>query len=101
MDVTLLGMLIDVNPLQRSKANEPMLVTLLGSVIVFKPLQPSKADEPMLVTLLGMVVFLHPKTSVLVFVSIMPLQLLRESYLVFPESTTTDDNALHSEKIAL
>ena len=44
----------------------------------------------MAVTLLGIVVFLHPAINVLDDDSIMALQLLRESYLVFPSSTTMD-----------
>ena len=40
----------------------------------------------MLVTLLGMTLFLHPTIRVLLEVSIMALQLLRESYFVFPSS---------------
>jgi hypothetical protein len=42
----------------------------------------------MLLTLLGIVVFLHPTINVLDDVSIIALQLLRESYLAFPSSTT-------------
>jgi hypothetical protein len=57
-----------------------MLITLLGSVIDVRSLQPEKAFLPMLVTLLGMVVFLHPAINVFEAVSIMALQLSRESY---------------------
>ena len=53
-----------------------------------RPLQSSKAAYPMLVTELGMTVFGHPAISVLVFVSMMALLLPRESYTVFPLSTT-------------
>ena len=53
-----------------------------------RPLQDAKAQSPMLVTLLGIVVLLHPAINVLDDVSIIALQLLRESYLVFPFSTT-------------
>ena len=56
-----------------------MLVTELGMVMEVRPLQPLKASLPMLVTELGMVVFLHPAINSLVEVSIMALQLLRES----------------------
>ena len=56
-----------------------MLVTLLGNVSSVKPLQPLKALYPMLVTLLGMMLFLHPAINVLVSVSIIELQLSRES----------------------
>ena len=56
-----------------------MLVTLLGNVSSVKPVQPSKAEFPMLVTLFGMTLFLHPAIKVLVSVSIIELQLSRES----------------------
>ena len=51
------------------------------------PLQPKKEELPMLVTLVGMTVLLHPVISVFVEVSIIALQLSRESYLVFPSLT--------------
>ena len=41
--------------------------------------QPQKASTPIEVTLLGIIVFLHPPIRVLVDVSIMALQLSRES----------------------
>ena len=44
----------------------------------------------MLITLLGIMVFLHPVTNVLDDVSMIALQLSRESYLVFPLSTTME-----------
>ena len=44
----------------------------------------------MLVTLLGMVVFLQPVISVLLAVSIIALQALRESYTAFPLSTVIE-----------
>ncbi len=62
-----------------------------------KPEQPVKANRPIDVTLLGMVVFLHPAIRVLVAVSIIALQLSRESYLVFPFSTVIDVRPSHSE----
>ena len=88
IDVTLLGIVTEVRPLQREKAPSPIDVTLLGIVTEVRPLQPAKAPTPMLVTLLGIVVFLHPVINVLDDVSIIALQLLRESNLVFPSSTT-------------
>ena len=42
----------------------------------------------MLVTELGITVFLHPTINVFVFVFIIALQLSRESYFVFPDSTS-------------
>ena len=56
-----------------------MLFTLLCNVSSVKPVQPSKAESPMLVTLFGMTLFLHPAIKVLVAVSIIELQLSRES----------------------
>ena len=56
-----------------------MLVMLLGNVNSVKPLQPQKAQFPILVTLFGMTLFLHPAIKVLVSVSIIELQLSRES----------------------
>ena len=44
----------------------------------------------MLVTLLGIIVVLHPECSVFVAVSIIALQLFRESYTGFPSSTTIE-----------
>ena len=52
-----------------------------------RPEQPEKAISPILVTEFGMTVFLHPKINVLDVVSIMALQLLRESYMALVEST--------------
>ena len=79
MLITLLGNVSSVKPLQPLKATSPMLLTLLGNVSSVKPLQPSNAKSPMLVTLLGMTLFLHPTINVLVSVSIIELQLSRES----------------------
>ena len=57
-----------------------------------------KAPFPIDVTLLGIVVFLHPIINVLDDVSIIALQLLRESYLAFPSSTTMDIKPPQPEK---
>ena len=43
MLITLLGIVIDVKPVQLEKALSPMLVTLLGIVTDVKPLQSLKA----------------------------------------------------------
>ena len=48
----------------------------------------------MATTVLGMMVALHPAMSVLVAVSMMALQLSRESYRVFPFATTMDESEL-------
>ena len=52
MEVTELGMVTDVRPLQPSKALKPMDVTELGMVTDVRPLQPEKACPGMFVTLL-------------------------------------------------
>ncbi len=51
MDLTLLGMFTEVNPLQSEKAALPMDVMLLGMLMEVSPLQEKKAVEPMDVTL--------------------------------------------------
>ena len=43
MLVTLSGIVMDVKPVQPSKAEPPMLVTLSGMVMDVKPAQPQKA----------------------------------------------------------
>ena len=50
----------------------------------------------MLVTLSGIIVFLHPTMSVFVDVSIMALQLLRESYTLLPLATFISARPLHN-----
>ena len=55
IEVTLLGIVTVVKPVQPSKAHIPIEVTLLGIVTVVKPVQPSKAERPIEVTLLGIV----------------------------------------------
>ena len=56
-----------------------MLVTELGIVMAVRPVRPEKAPFPMLVTELGIVVLLHPLIRQLDAVSIIALQLSRES----------------------
>ena len=43
--------------------------------------------------------FLQPAINVFVSFSMIPLQLLRESYLVLPSSTTIVERALHPSKV--
>lgn len=89
---TLYGMLIDVRLEQSLNAHSPMLDTLSGMWKDVRPILPSKALFSMLVTLSGMTVFLHPTINLLVEVSMMALQLFRESYVVFPLSTAMDSS---------
>ena len=67
-----------------------MEITELGMVIDVKPLHSRNAFSPMVITVLGITVFLQPAISVLVAVSMMALQSLRLSYTVFPVSTCID-----------
>jgi len=66
MEVTELGMVIDVNRLQSENALSPMEVTELGMLIDVNPLQSENALDPMEVTLLPIaivVIWLHGKTD--------------------------------------
>ena len=47
---------------------DSMDITELGMVMEVIPLQPLKALYPMVVTVLGIMVFLQPKISLLLFV---------------------------------
>lgn len=73
-------MVTDDKPLQLPKAYWPILVTEEGIVTEVNPVQPQKASAPIEVTELGIIEFLHPAIRELDFVSIIALQLLRESY---------------------
>ena len=55
----------------------------------------------MVVTELGMMVFIQPVINMLVLVSMMALQLFRESYFVFPLSTFIEVRPLQPEKASL
>ena len=85
-----LGSSIDVRPVQSIKASYCISVTLLGKVMEVRPLRPSKAPYPMEVTLLGMIVFVLPAINVFDDVSIIALQLSRESYFILPLSTSIE-----------
>ena len=97
MLVRLLGSVIEVKP-QFSNASFSMLTTPLGMVIDFRFERLSKAYWPIEVTLLGIEVFVHPHTKVLVAVSMMALQLLRESYFVLLASTFIEVRPPHPRK---
>ena len=56
-----------------------MLVTLLGIVIEVIPEQPLKAPKPIFEMVFGIIVVEQPAINVLDAVSIIALQLLRES----------------------
>ena len=95
MEVIDSGMVTLVNPMQLENAELPMEVTELGIVTLVRPLQPSNALLPMEATELGMVVLLQPAINVLLAVSMMALQLLRESNVEFPLSTTILVRSVH------
>ena len=69
------------------KAAHPNDVTLLGITISLSPGLPLKAISPKAVTVLGMTVLTQPIRRVLEAVSMMALQLSRESNVVLPAST--------------
>ena len=87
MAATLLGIVKEANPEQELKAELPIDLTLPGIDNEAKPVQNSKAELPIKFTVFGITVFLQPEISVFVEVSMMALQLFRESYVVLPEST--------------
>ena len=84
--------------MQLEKGKFPIFVTLFGIVTDVRPLQPPKAPFPILVTPLGIIVFLHPAINSLEAVLIIALQLFRESYTVFPLSTTIEVRLVQSQK---
>ena len=61
IEVTLLGMVMDVSPLQLLKAPSPMETMLLGMFIDLRLLQSEKAQFPMDITLLG--IFIDVRAS--------------------------------------
>ena len=77
-----------VSPVQSANASSPIEVTELGISMLVNPVQPENAPSPIAVIELGKIVLSQPKNKVLEAVSIIALQLLRESYLGFPLSTT-------------
>ena len=83
------------------KAPSPIFVTLFGILMEVRPEQRENAPEPILVTLLGIMVFLQPKNNVLLAVSIIALQLFRESNVVFPDSTLIEVRPLQPSKAQL
>ena len=70
-------------------------------VTLVRPLQPRKALLPIEVTELGIIVLLQPAIKEFVDVSIIALQLLRESYFVFPFATLMLVRPLQPQKALL
>ena len=75
-------------------------MTLLGISIDVSPVQPSKANSPKEVTLFGISVFLQPTTNLLDLVSIRALQFSLESKAVLSFTTTIDVSPGHPLKAA-
>ena len=77
-----------------------MIVTRLGMVIEVSPMQPSKAPLPIPVMVEGMTVFLQPTMIDAAFDWFIPqtaLQLLGEPYLVFPVWTVMELSDVQKE----
>ena len=85
---TELPMVTLVRSPQRANAISPMVVTELGMLTLVRPLQEWNAILPMVVTEPGITEPLQPVINVLLAVSIMALQLSRESYFGLSLSTT-------------
>ena len=83
------------------KAPLSITVTELGIVMLVKLQQPLKALLPIGVIELGIIVFLQPTIKVLVAVSMIALQLSRESYFGFSVSTTIFVKSLQPEYLLL
>ena len=116
--VRLPGRVILARLLHSLKAANPILVTLSGSITLARLVHPEKDSSPIVMTVDGITIlrrfgipakaacptavmpsgtkeFLQPAINVLLLVSMMALQLARESYCGFSGSTAIDDNSLH------
>ena len=82
------GRKMDFNSMQPLNADSLICVTPSGMVILSKKRQLAKAASPIVVTLEGMEEPPHPATSMLNSVSIMALQLSRESKTLLAGLTT-------------
>lgn len=78
-EVTELGMVMQVSPVQLPKASPIICVTEVGICIEVMFSWPAKAPLPIQVTVLGMTEALPPAISVLVEVFMIALQLFLES----------------------
>ena len=81
---------MEVREEQLAKQTYPKLVTEDGMSMEVREEQPEKQPLPKLVTEDGMTVVLHPWIIMLVDVSIIALQLSRESYTLLFLSTVID-----------
>ena len=87
MVVAELGISTLVSPLQPANAHLPMVITEFGIMMLASSVIKANAHSPMVVTEFGITVVLQPSSSVLLDVSMMALQLLRESYIGLPLAT--------------
>jgi len=85
--VTRSGMTMLFKSVQPLKASIPILVTESGMTMLVRLLRPLKASPPISVTESGMTVVAQPTTNLFASVSIIALQLSRESYFLFPSDT--------------
>lgn len=81
-----------------SKQPSPKLVTVEGMVIEVREVQPEKQLSPRLVTDDGITVVLIPKIILFVAVSIIALQLSRESNTGLPKATVTVSSEVQASK---
>ena len=87
--------LVAVSIIALQFSRESYVVLPLSTTIAVRAEQPWNAYRPMLVTELGIVVDWHPAIRVLVAVSIIALQLSRESNTMLPLSTTMEVREEH------
>ena len=85
------------NSEQFKKTDSAISLTELG-IVIDDISTRSNAYEPIFLISLGIFVFLQPKIKVLVFVSIIALQLFLESYVVLLESTFISFNSKQLKK---
>jgi hypothetical protein len=83
---------------QPEKAELPISTSPFGNPIDVSSVHPSKAHELMVTISSGIFVLLHPFINSFFAVSMIALQLLRESKTVFALSTVIETNALQPEK---
>lgn len=94
IDVIEFGMTIEANPVQPPKAYSPIDETELGMIAEVSPVCPLKAQESIATTEFGIIVLLQPAINLFVAVSIIALQLPRESYALLSGSTSILFNPL-------
>ena len=79
--------IISVRFSQRENTQFPIHVTELGMVMLVRAVHPLNAQSPIHVTESGITVLAHPCIRRFVLVSMMALQLFRESYTLFSSAT--------------